>query len=163
MSLRVRSARYEDGDFVITCVKKLTKLAEGYDRLPAIKNIEKCWDSMMKDETRSKTFIAEVDGKPIGIAACSFDYELHRGGEVCILEDLFVEDSARKTGAGKKLLEHVEAYAKSRGMVSVDLNQPPPGSAYDEIRSKFYEKNGYEAVGIGRTKQFFQVWSIPDK
>lgn len=162
MSLKVRSAKYEDGEFVIMCVRKLTKLAEGYDKLPTIKNIEKCWDNIMKDEKRSKTFIAEYNGKPIGIAACSFDYELHRGGEVCILEDLFVEDSARKTGAGKKLLEHVEKYAKSKGIVSVDLSQPPPGSAYDEIRSKFYEKNGYLPVGIGRTKQFDQIWSIPD-
>ncbi|KAH0787377.1 acetyltransferase, GNAT family protein [Histomonas meleagridis] len=159
--LSIRKARPSDGEFATLCVRKLTKLAEGFKVLPEIKNINKCWDSIMNDK-KSIAFVAEDNGNPVGIGVCSFNYELHRGGEVCVLQDLFVDDAARKTGAGKKLLSHVEKYAKNHGMVSVDLNQPPPGSAYDDIRSRFYQKNGYETVGMGRTKQFYKIWSIPE-
>lgn len=60
--------------------------------------------------------VAEDDsGAMIGFVHCVF----HRGtwavGDFCYLEDLFVTESARGTGAGRALIEAVYALADERG------------------------------------------------
>lgn len=55
--------------------------------------------------------IAEVDGRPAGLA----HYLFHRHGwrleDVCYLQDLYVEPDARGRGAGRALIEAVYAAA----------------------------------------------------
>ena len=60
-------------------------------------------------------FVAERDGQLIGLA----HYLLHRSTWApvcyCYLEDLFVEPSARGSGAGRALIAAVEAAARDAG------------------------------------------------
>ena len=53
--------------------------------------------------------------RPIGIV----HYIRHRScwtvGDYCYLQDLFVDDAVRGTGAGRALIEHVYAHAKALG------------------------------------------------
>ena len=63
--------------------------------------------------------IAEVDGKPVGLA----HYLFHRHGwkieNVCYLQDLYVAPETRGTGTGRALIEAVYAAADSAGAPSV--------------------------------------------
>lgn len=152
--LSIRPARFSDGDFVKLQIKKLSILAEGFKKIPDIKGIDETWKKIIDDPSKSKVFIAEEKGKPVGAAVCSFTYQLHRGGEVLYIQELSVDESARELGVGKALLNEIEDYSKKNGIVAIDLTQPPPGSGYDEIRNKFYQKNGYNLTGMGRTKEF---------
>jgi GNAT superfamily N-acetyltransferase len=63
--------------------------------------------------------IAEVDGKPVGLA----HYLFHRHGwkieNVCYLQDLYVAPMARGTGTGRALIEAVYSAADAAGAPSV--------------------------------------------
>jgi GNAT superfamily N-acetyltransferase len=63
--------------------------------------------------------IAELDGKPVGLA----HYLFHRHGwkieNVCYLQDLFVDPAARGTGTGRALIEGVYAAADAAGAPAV--------------------------------------------
>ncbi len=63
--------------------------------------------------------IAEVDGKPCGLA----HYLFHRHGwrieNVCYLQDLYVDPALRGRGVGRALIEAVYAAADTAGAPSV--------------------------------------------
>ncbi|WP_029582854.1 GNAT family N-acetyltransferase [Bradyrhizobium sp. URHD0069] len=73
------------------------------------------WRRFFDPLERLGAFVAERDGRLIGIA----HYLLHRSTWAplcyCYLEDLFVEPSARGSGAGRALIAAVEAAAREAG------------------------------------------------
>jgi GNAT superfamily N-acetyltransferase len=73
------------------------------------------WRRFFDPLERLGAFVAERDGRLIGIA----HYLLHRSTWAplcyCYLEDLFVEPSARGGGAGRALIAAVEAAAREAG------------------------------------------------
>jgi GNAT superfamily N-acetyltransferase len=73
------------------------------------------WRRFFDPLERLGAFVAERDGRLIGIA----HYLLHRSTWAplcyCYLEDLFVEPSVRRSGAGRALIAAVEAAAREAG------------------------------------------------
>ncbi len=57
---------------------------------------------------------ARLDGKLIGIAHYLFHVHVWRG-DVCYLQDLFVDETVRGKGAARALIEAVAAAARERG------------------------------------------------
>jgi GNAT superfamily N-acetyltransferase len=57
----------------------------------------------------------EGDGAPIGFAAVGWKWSSLRGARVAIMEDLFVDPDARRSGAGQALIEAVAERARSHG------------------------------------------------
>lgn len=56
---------------------------------------------------------------------------------ICVLYDLFVDESARKTGAGKQLMLAAHDYAKNNGFARLDLTTAktnlPAQSLYEDL------------------------------
>jgi GNAT superfamily N-acetyltransferase len=73
------------------------------------------WQRFFDPLERLRAFVAERDGRLIGIA----HYLLHRSTWAplcyCYLEDLFVEPSVRGSGAGRALVAAVEVAAREAG------------------------------------------------
>ena len=63
--------------------------------------------------------VAEVDGRPLGLAHYLFHRHCWRIENVCYLQDLFVTPEARGTGLGRALIEAVYARADAAGAPSV--------------------------------------------
>ena len=63
--------------------------------------------------------IAEVDGRPAGLAHYLFHRHCWRIENVCYLQDLFVAPEARGTGLGRALIEAVYARADAAGAPGV--------------------------------------------
>ena len=80
---------------------------------------------------------AYVDGKLTGIVQYLYHRSTWTPGDYCYLQDLFVDDSARGLGLGRKLIEAVYAKAKEAGCSRVHwLTQNDNATArllYDRI------------------------------
>jgi GNAT superfamily N-acetyltransferase len=70
---------------------------------------------------RFEVVIAEIDRKPVGFALFFPNYSTWEGKPGLYIEDIFVEESARKTGIGRKLIAAVAEVARSRGCARIDL------------------------------------------
>lgn len=64
-------------------------------------------------------FVAQCQGKLVGLVNCiNHDHGWHMR-QVVYLQDLYVDDSARKLGIGQKLIEAVYAYADENDKANV--------------------------------------------
>jgi len=63
--------------------------------------------------------IATLDGQSVGLAHYLFHRHCWKIEEVCYLQDLFVDPSARGTGLGRALIEAVYAAADTAGAPAV--------------------------------------------
>ncbi len=70
---------------------------------------------------RVEVLIAEVDRTAVGFALFFPNYSTWEGRAGLYIEDIFVEESARKFGVGRKLIAAVAKIAESRGCGRVDL------------------------------------------
>lgn len=92
-----------------------------------------------------EALLAERDGEAVGYAIFHPTYSTFRGRPGLYLEDLYVTEGARGTGAGIRLLAEVAATARRRGCHQVAW------SVLDWNRSAidFYERLGARPAGGG--------------
>lgn len=63
--------------------------------------------------------VAEVDGRPVGLTHFLFHRHAWKVENVCYLQDLYVDPSARGLGLGRKLIEAVYTRADAAGAPAV--------------------------------------------
>ncbi|MGI4858544.1 MAG: GNAT family N-acetyltransferase [Janthinobacterium lividum] len=73
------------------------------------------WDRFFDGYEPVHCLIAESAGRVVGLAHYLFHRSTIRIGPSCYLQDLFVTETARGTGAGRALLEAASARAKAGG------------------------------------------------
>ena len=71
------------------------------------------------DKGEYRGLIADLGGKPVGLAHYLFHRSCWSVGDTCYLQDLFAEPSVRGLGIGRALIEAVYAAADSGGAASV--------------------------------------------
>jgi ribosomal protein S18 acetylase RimI-like enzyme len=76
------------------------------------------------------------DGRVVGLLGMRPVHTLTRGPHLHV-DDLVVDESERKSGAGRALMDYAEADARARGMTSVFLDARP-------VAIGFYQAVGYE-------------------
>jgi GNAT superfamily N-acetyltransferase len=87
-----------------------------------------------------KLFVMHIDGKVAGMANALITISTAEGGRALLLEDVIVHKAYRGGGFGRKLVEHVMAWAREQGMTRVTLLADRDNrSALD-----FYRKLGFE-------------------
>jgi ribosomal protein S18 acetylase RimI-like enzyme len=81
-------------------------------------------------------------GPAAGVAQLRFRYGIWRGGGDCLLEDLYVEESARGAGLGHALVEATLERARARGCrrVELDVNES------NEAAQRLYGSFGFSAT-----------------
>lgn len=135
MNINIRKGTPEDVPPVFELVKELAL----YEKAP--EQVTNTPEMMLKDgfghEPIFGLFVAEVDGKVVGISLYYFRYSTWKGKRL-YLEDIVVTETMRGYGLGKKLFDATVEEAKAThctGMMwqVLDWNKP----AID-----FYEKYG---------------------
>lgn len=96
---------------------------------------------ILDEPALGRLFVLRVDGKVAGMANALITVSTAKGGRVLLLEDVIISRVHRGGGYGRKLIEHVLAWAREQGMTRVTLladrdNAP----ALD-----FYRALGFEA------------------
>jgi GNAT superfamily N-acetyltransferase len=89
-----------------------------YERLPRpdAAAIERLRDDALGPQPRFEAALAiNSTGRAVGYATWFHTYSTFLARPTMFLEDLFVRDDARESGAGSKLFEHVRALGAERG------------------------------------------------
>jgi GNAT superfamily N-acetyltransferase len=68
-----------------------------------------------------RLFVLRVDGRVAGMANALITISTAQGGRVLLLEDVIVSREHRGGGLGRRLVEHVLAWARAQGMTRVTL------------------------------------------
>ena len=89
------------------------------------------------EDERSLVLIAEDGGRPVGsLVAGLLPMPLY-GARLAFLQELFVEQGARGSGAGRALMEAFDEWARSRGAAVEALGTSRP------LAMAFYERLGF--------------------
>lgn len=123
-----------------------------YEREPdAVKATEESLAaSLFGDDAHVFAHVAEHDGEVVGIAVWFLNYSTWTGKPGIYLEDLFVSELARGTGAGKALFKALAEDAERLGCARIDwavLDWNTPAMDF------------YRAIG-GRPQSGWQPWRI---
>jgi GNAT superfamily N-acetyltransferase len=136
----------------VPAILSLIKALATYEREPdAVKATE---DSLMGTlfAANAQVFahVVETNGAVVGIAVWFLNYSTWTGKPGIYLEDLFVADTARGTGAGKALFKALAEDAEKLGCARIDwavLDWNTPAMDF------------YRALG-GRPQSGWQPWRI---
>lgn len=94
--------------------------------------------------------VAEINGEVIGIAVWFLNYSTWTGKPGIYLEDLFVTDAARGTGAGRALFQALAREAEKRGCARIDWAVLD----WNTSAMDFYRRIG------GRPQSGWQPWRL---
>ncbi|MGH3005857.1 MAG: GNAT family N-acetyltransferase [Gaiellaceae bacterium] len=89
-------------------------------------------------------FVTEDGGELVGLASASVLPLAHEDGSWCRLSALVVAEARRRDGVGRSLVGAVEAFARSRGCVLMEVTSGE--RPHREAAHRFYEALGYEEV-----------------
>lgn len=135
MDQNIRLANREDMPEVLELIKELAN----FEREP--EQVEVTADQLIKDGFHGNPaftcFIGEIDNKIQGMALVYMRYSTWKG-KALHLEDLIVRESARGSGLGTKLLDHVVKYGHSLGVKRIGWEVLD----WNEAAIKFYENKG---------------------
>ena len=148
MALAVRRATKEDAEVVADYAMKLVEQHQVYDplRFARIANHEgmKWFYSGQTDAKDAVVLVAELEGRLVGFAYVT--YEEKNYAELAVsaahLHDIYVDEVARHSGAGRELIKAAVKAAKEFGasklMLSVAAKNPTARS--------FFEQTGFETT-----------------
>jgi GNAT superfamily N-acetyltransferase len=119
--IRIRAARQGDASLVVSFVRKLAL----FEHEP-VENVRITEADVLRDgfgpNPRFEVLFAELNGTPVGFALFFPNYSTWEGRSGVYLEDIFVEESARRNGIGRKLIAALARIARERGFVRIDLS-----------------------------------------
>ncbi|WJH35826.1 GNAT family N-acetyltransferase [Paenibacillus sp. CC-CFT747] len=93
---------------------------------------------VLLDGKQGIQWVAEEDGLLSGFATLYFTYSTLRARPVVILNDLYVVEKSRGTGAAAALFEACTAYARENGYAAMSWETAPD----NERAQRFYAKMG---------------------
>lgn len=76
---------------------------------------------ILNDPEIGRLFVLRVDGKVTGMANALITISTEEGGPVVLLEDIIISGTHRGMGLGRRLFDHVVAWAQGLGMKRVTL------------------------------------------
>jgi GNAT superfamily N-acetyltransferase len=90
-----------------------------------------------------RILLIEHNGKRIGYVLIAFSFGLEFNGPVAFIDELFIEPSERRKGAGSHVLNQVEALCFRLGMKAVRLES----ETKNKRATALYARSGYHDYG----------------
>ncbi|MCM1506770.1 MAG: GNAT family N-acetyltransferase [Ruminococcus flavefaciens] len=84
------------------------------------------------------SFIAYVDGEPVGVMNAFYKYTTFTGQKIFYIEDLYVRESSRGCGTGSRLLDKAKEIAVSSDCGQIELKC----AVWNKKSAGFYESHG---------------------
>lgn len=151
--IHVRRATPDDASTIVCFIRGLAEFEQ--EPLSSVKITEaEIVRDGFGDRPSFEALIAESEGQPVGFALFFMNYSTWEGTSGLYIEDLFVDEVARGTGAGRALMAAASAIAKERGCARLELSVldwNPARAFYERLGMSHQEKwlpYRLEAAGI---------------
>ncbi len=138
----IRLATHDDEDKVLHLLNQLGEVVNERvhydpDNVRAHELGKQNYEEAMKRDDR-KVFVAEDNGKIVGVATFFILTDFITGRSFAHVDDFVVDKERRRRGIGSKLLEFIKIYAKEHDIHTIELTSSLPLT--DSHR--FYESRG---------------------
>jgi len=100
------------------------------------------WEWFFDANADVHAFVAEIEGRMVGIVHFLFHRSTTRLADVCYLQDLFTDESRRGRGVGRALIERVLDAARERGSSRVYWHTRTTNVAGRALYDKVAEHRG---------------------
>lgn len=97
---------------------------------------------LLRDESLGRVWMIHQGSEVAGYVILTFNYDLEFGGLQGIVTDLFLREKYRGRGLGKKAIDCVEEYCRSRGISAIELQVEHENNA----AQVFYRKLGFQRL-----------------
>jgi GNAT superfamily N-acetyltransferase len=101
------------------------------------------WERFFDSSERVHAFVAELDGRIVGIVHFLFHRSTSRLADVCYLQDLFTEESCRGRGVGRALIQQVLDAATEAESSRVYWTTQTTNAAGRALYDKMAEHRGF--------------------
>jgi len=102
-------------------------------------------EALLADSRRAAVLVADAGSGPVGMATMQTVISTAEGGPVGWVEDVVVSTPWRRAGVGTILLEGVEAEARHRGLIRLQVV-----AQEDHIAARrFYTARGWRETSLG--------------
>lgn len=133
--------------------------------LPLIAAYQRFYEVEEIDETRNRTFFrrflapsedglllgARSQGRLVGYACLYWHFSSTRATETVLMNDLYVDESARGRGVGRALIEATAEVARERGAPSIEWSTAPDNHTAQRL---------YDSTGAERSEWFSYELSV---
>lgn len=138
MNIKVRKAKREDCSAMLLLIQELALYEKAPEEVTV--TIEEMEDAGFGEHPVWEAFVAEIDGKIIGMSLFYIRYSTWKGRRL-YLEDIIVTESFRGKGIGHLLMDKTIAYSKEKGYHGVcwqvlDWNAPAV-NFYEKYNAQF--------------------------
>ncbi len=118
--IRIRPAQASDAALIVRFVRALAVYEKEPPETVRVTEVDIVRDGF-GERPRFEALIAELDGVAAGFALFFPNYSTWEGRPGLYVEDIFVEESARRHGVGRRLMAAVARIARERGFARLDL------------------------------------------
>jgi GNAT superfamily N-acetyltransferase len=101
-------------------------------------------EQMLEAPEQRCVLVAERGGKAIGMVTAQLLVSTAEGGPAALVEDMVVEESHRRSGVGRALLEGIGAWAAERGATRLQLL----ADRENEPALRFYGRMGWRSTQL---------------
>ncbi len=117
---------------------------EGYDAT----SVEVELSSLLSGPKLGAAWIATADGDAVGYLLLVFVFSLEHGGLTAEIDELYVRDSCRGAGIGRRLLEAAEVACRDAACFNISLQVGSRNAAAREfyLRRGFRRRSGYDLL-----------------
>lgn len=133
--MQIRLATYKDKEQILKLFNEFSDLFKAKDIPSQVGG--SIYDEIINRKD-TEIFVAEDNGKLVGLATLYLLPNIRHGWHRGHLEDFFTTESYRRKGVGTKIFKAIKEYCKNKNVKVIKLD-----SEKNLYKShKFYEKNG---------------------
>jgi GNAT superfamily N-acetyltransferase len=122
-------------------------LWQGYQKFYGVEIPEQTtrlvWQRFNDPVEPMKGAIAELDGRAVGIVHHIRHRSCWTVGDYCYLQDLYVDETLRGRGVGRRLIEHVYALARASGCSRVYWLTHETNAAAMQLYDRIADRSGF--------------------
>ena len=150
MKIDLRPAGTGDRDLLLSLMRGLYDSEHiAFDDARAARTL----DGLLADPSLGGIWMIERDGRPAGYAVLTLGYSLEFGGRFAVLDELFILEEHRGTGAGRQALGRIEEIGRGLGLEAVRLEV----GRTNRVAQELYRKVGFEA----HDRDLMTLWLDP--